>query len=275
LIEGETSMNRAVSQRSLVFGAGALAASLCIPTIALAQDAPPPGDGTTTAPPADGTPPGNYPPPPPRAPAGQQPSYQYPPSQYPPNYPPPYYPPQRVRRARYETYSPDGIYRPISFSLGIGPGLMWGPKFDGHPESDIRGKAALSYNLFRLGFGIAPNLQLILAFEGTGTNSIVPQGDFAGEHSWVTQHNWLLGLQFFFLQHFYVRGAAGLGTISESSASLDTSGGNGIAVAGAVGIELVQSRHAALGLELNGSHTTYDSNEHWTTGGLDMAVSFF
>jgi hypothetical protein len=275
-------MNRAVSPRSLVFGGVALTVALCVPSVVLAQDAPPPAAGPPTAPPPDATnaqpapPPGNYPPPPPRS-ATPAPAYQYP-QQYPqgsryPGYPPPppayapYYPPPRVRRSSYEYYpQTDGIYRPFSLTLAIGPGFLRGP------YSDVdQGKAALSYNLVRLGFGIAPNLQFILAFEGTGANTIA--GD-TGESAWLSQQNWLLGLQYYMLRRLYVRGAAGVASISEHTASYDNPGLTGIAMSAGIGVELVQSQHAAVGLDLNGSFNSY-SGEHWETGGLDLAVTFF
>jgi hypothetical protein len=305
-------MNRGVSQRSLAFGGVTLAVALCLPSVALAQDAPATTVEPPTAPPPDAAnaepapPPAQYPPPPPRAPAGnpagyppspqngyppaQQGGYQpgppanYPPSPqngYPPaNYPPPppryqtapgygpppgyYYPPPRVNR--YSQYYPqvEGVYRPISFTMGIGPGALIGP--------DHIHEAALSYNLARLGIGVAPNLQLTIAFEGTGANRV---SGLTGEDSWLSQNTWMFGVQYWLLPRVYVRLGAGASTISEHSASLDVYyDGTGIAMGGGIGFEFVQTRHVALALDLNGSFTQY-SNDHWGTTGANLAVSFF
>jgi hypothetical protein len=160
-----------------------------------------------------------------------------------------------------------GLYRPFSFTVGVGPGYLhgWGNNFDS--ESSV----ALSYNLFRLGFGIAPHTQLTIAFEGAGANSTSP---LTGEHSWLRQENWLLGLQYHFIPHFYVRGGIGAGFISESTATYFASGGTGFATAGAIGWEFVQTPHVAVALDANGSVTKYP-DQYWSTAGLNLAVSFF
>jgi hypothetical protein len=117
-----------------------------------------------------------------------------------------------------------------------------------------------------------PNVQFILAFEGTGTSTHSRDG--YNEPSWLHQDNWLLGIQYHFLQKLYLRGAFGAGFIRESSASFSASGGTGMAMAGALGMEFVQTPHVALGLEANGSVTKY-SDQYWSTAGLNLAVSFF
>jgi hypothetical protein len=171
------------------------------------------------------------------------------------------------RRAVAYYAPPNTIYRPFSFTVGVGPGYLHGW---GNP-ADAESSVALSYNLFRLGFGIAPNTSFILAFEGTGANSTSP---LTGEHSWLRQENWLLGVQYHIVPRLYVRGGLGAGFISESSASVYASGGTGIATAGAIGWEFVQTPHVALALDANGSITSY-SDQYWSTAGLNLAVSFF
>ena len=267
-------MKRSVSLWSLSSaGAGLVAAAaLCLaPRVSLAQDAP-----AEAAPSQPAAPPGNYPPPPPRA-ANAQPQQPYYQGGQPGYYPPPpqyYYPPPRVNRRSQWGYYPEaepaGVYRPFSFTLAIGPGWLNGPmKGPNYDQYDT--KAGLSYNLIRLGFGIVPNLQFTLAFEATGVTSVSP---LTNEDSWLHQENWLAGLQFFFLRRFYLRGAVGVGEISETSDSAAVSNGAGVVVAGGAGFEFVQTRHVSLALELNGSRTQY-AREHWATGGADVAVSFF
>jgi hypothetical protein len=249
--------------------------ALCIAQVAAAQDAPaagsapPPAPAQQPAPPP--APPGNYPPPPPRA--SQQGDYQYPPQYPPPQYPqyPQYPPTYYAQHPGFGFTPPTSIYRPFSFTIGVGPGYLHGWGTDDNGKSDAESGFALSYNLFRLGFGIIPNLAFWVGFEGTGTNSTSP---LTGENSWLRQENWLLGLQYYLVPRLYVRGGMGAGFISETTASIAASGGTGIAFAGAIGWEFVQTAHVALALDANGSITKY-SNQNWSTAGLNLAVSFF
>jgi hypothetical protein len=244
-----------------------LVAALCIARVAVAQDAPATGSAPATEqPPQTPPPPRGYPPPPPRAPS--QGGYQYP-QQYPQQYPPTYWTPAQQQPAW--GYRPIAIYRPFSFTIGVGPGYLHGWGTNDAGKSDAESGFALSYNLFRLGFGIVPNLSFWLGFEGTGTNTTSP---LTGENSWLRQENWLLGLQYHLVPRLYVRGGMGAGFISETTASIAASGGTGIAFAAAIGYEFVQTPHVALALDANGSVTKY-SNQYWSTAGLNLAVSFF
>ena len=242
----------------------------CIARVAAAQDAPAAGSAPAAAPaqpaPTPPPPPRGYPPPPPRAPA--QGGYQHP-QQYPPP-PPTYYAPAPQQGWGYNQ-PPSYIYRPFSFTIGVGPGYLHGWGKDAVGDLDSESSVALSYNLFRLGFGIAPNLAFWLGFEGAGANSTSP---LTGEHSWLRQENWLLGIQWHFVPRLYVRGGVGAGYISETSASVVASGGTGLATASAIGWEFVQTPHIALALDANGSITNY-SNQYWSTAGINLAVSFF
>jgi hypothetical protein len=279
-------MKCAVSQLNVMaIGAGTLfALGLGLAGPALAQDTPAeaapatsPAPETAPAPsapaeaaPAQSAPARAYPPPPPRypnqAPPANYPS-QTPPANYPsapPGYqnPPTYWGPPSVGRNQWGYPAVEGIYRPFSFTIGVGPGALIGPG-----EHEL----ALSYNLFRLGFGLARDLSFVISFEGTGTSSISPE---TGEDSWLKQENWLLGIQYHVVPRLYLRGSLGAGFVSEHTESASFAGGRGVAMAGAIGYEFIQTAHVALALDLNGSVTKY-ARESWKTAGLNLAVSFF
>jgi hypothetical protein len=279
-------MKRAVSQRSLqpIGAAAVLAAALCIPRASAAQGAPAPPEAAPapSAPaetaPAQSAPPRAYPPPPPRYSNQAPPNYPqapgYPtqaptgyPSQAPSGYqaPPSSWVPSSVNQRRQWGYYPqvEGIYRPFSFTVGVGPGTLIGP---GEPNN-----VAISYNLFRLGFGIASNLQFVLAFEGTGTTSVNP---LTGLDSWLRQDQWLLGIQYYLVPRLYLRGGVGVGSVSEHTEFDSFDGGTGVAMAGAIGFEFVQTPHVALALDLNGSVTQY-ARERWKTAGVNLTLAFF
>ena len=223
-------------------------AALCIAPVSQAQNTP------TAAPAPAQQPPPNYPPPPPRYPSGGYPQSP-PPTQWAPAQP------------RQWAYYPEvgGVYRPFSFTLGVGPGYMHGP--------EKAREVGLSYNLFRLGFGIIPNLQFVLAFEGMGANTT---SRLTGESSWLHQENWLIGVQYHVLRRLYVRGGVGAGFIGERTETTNLPGpGTGLAMAGAIGWEFVQTPHIALALDANGSVTKYAAKEYWGTAGLNLAVSFY
>jgi hypothetical protein len=155
-----------------------------------------------------------------------------------------------------------GVYRPFSFTAAVGPGALLGPG-----ESAL----AVSYQLFRLGLGVARNFSVLFAFEGAGTNSVNPA---TNRESWLKQDIWQLGVQSHLRQRLYVRGGLGVGFVSEKVGGRTFDGGRGMALCAAVGYEVVQLWFAAVALDLHGSTTRY-ARESWQTAGLDLAVSFF
>jgi hypothetical protein len=92
--------------------------------------------------------------------------------------------------------------------------------------------------------------------------------------SWLKQDLWSAGLQASLLPRLYLRGGMGIGLVSESVGDRTFSGGRGLAVEAAVGWELVQLRHLAMAVEVNGSNTHYP-RESWQTAGLQLSVSLF
>jgi hypothetical protein len=192
-----------------------------------------------------------YPPPPPRYPGEPPLDYPFPTSASGP-----------APTGAFPAAPPSGVYRPFSFTAAVGPGALLGPG-----ESSL----AVSYQLFRLGLGVARNFSLLFAFEGAGTNSVNP-----GTHrpSWLKQDIWQLGVQSHLLQRLYVRGGLGVGFVSEKVGGRTFDGGRGVALCAGVGYELVQLWFAAVALDLHGSTTRYE-RESWQTAGLDLAVSFF
>jgi hypothetical protein len=157
---------------------------------------------------------------------------------------------------------PSGVYRPFSFTAAVGPGALLGPG-----ESAF----AVSYQLFRLGLGVAPNFSVLFAFEGAGTSSVNPA---TNRESWLKQDIWQLGVQSHLRRRLYVRGGLGVGFVSEKVGGRTFDGGRGMALCAAVGYEVVQLWFAAVALDLHGSTTRY-ARESWQTAGLDLAVSFF
>jgi hypothetical protein len=258
--------NRLTILAPACFACACLATTLLATSPAFAQTEPAPPPAADQAPPPSRP----YPPPPP-PPIDQTP---YPQTQYPPPPPGAGYPTGHSYLEPPSGYYPGaGIYRPISFSVGLGPSALVGPK-SCLPDGSCSGvhDLALSYNLFRLGFGVARNLSFIISFEGAGTSSISPQ---TGESSWLSQSVLTGGLQVHILPPLYLRGGIGAGWVNESTNSVDNSLGGGIAFSGAVGFEFVQTMHTALALEAAGSVAKYSGNEVWGMAGVNLAVSFF
>src|SRR5688572_920703 len=111
---GGITMKRTVSVFALVV------AALCIAPVAQAQNAQP-AESAPAAPAQPPAPPSGYPPPPPRYPpsGGQNPGgYQ--------NQPPTYWAPAQPRQQWTHYPEVSGVYRPFSFTLGVGPGYMHG-----------------------------------------------------------------------------------------------------------------------------------------------------
>jgi hypothetical protein len=233
------------------WGAGGLLAAAALASgVAHAQGAP--AVAPAMMQPAPPPPSGPFPPPPPRH-DGQPPPFDYPFS------------------ADQRSGAPPGLvaggdegggFRRFSATAAFGPGILVGPG-----ERSL----AMSYQLIRLGIGLDRNLALMFGFSGVGTSSVNPK---TGNDSWLKQEVWSLGLQGNLLPRFYVRGGLGTGHVSESAGGQTFSGGRGLEAEGAVGYELLQRRHVALAVELNGSWTHY-SRESWKTAGLQMSVSLF
>lgn len=209
--------------------------------IGLGAAAPPPAAAQAPAP-APG-----YPPPPPRF-DGPPPPFEY-----------PYTNEAAPTPAPAPTVA--GLRR-LSFTAALGPGALIGPG-----ERSL----AVTYQLFRLGVGLAPNLALMFGFDGVGTNSVNPA---TGLDSWLRQDVWSLGLQAHVRPALYVRGGMGLGFVSEKAGGRKFSGGRGVSASAAVGYELLQRQHVALSLDLNASLTKY-ARESWKTAGLQVALSIF
>jgi hypothetical protein len=153
-------------------------------------------------------------------------------------------------------------YRGFSLTLGVGPGGLFGPG-----EQAL----ALSYLPCRLGYGIAPNLMLVLAYEGMGTNSVNPH---THQDSWLYQNIVWLGLQGRLRSQVYLRGGMGMSSVGEKTSSESFSGGHGMAVLGAIGRDIFTADHVALAIEVNASYARYP-RESWQTLGLQLAASFF
>ena len=220
---------------------------------AAAQTTPEPPPPTVAAQPAPPPPTGAFPPPPPRfedqaAAEGQSlvPREELPWSQ---------------DIAAHST-DPAASVRRFSFTAALGPGMLAGPG-----ERSL----AMSYQLFRLGLGLNERLAIVLGFAGVGTSSVNP---LTMRDSWLKQDLWSAGLQVNLMPRLYVRGGMGIGLVSESVGDRTFSGGRGLAVEAAVGWELLQMRHLAMAVELNGSNTHYP-RESWQTAGLQVAVSLF
>jgi hypothetical protein len=228
-----------------------LVAALCIARPSQAQNAPAAPSAPAATPPA---PPPNYPPPPPRYPS----SGGY-------GNPPPSYWAPAPQRQWYDPEVTGGVFRPFSFTLGVGPGFLHGP--------EDANEVGLSYNLFRIGIGVIPNLQFVLAFEGMGANTT---SRLTGEYSWLHQENWLVGVQWHVLRRLYLRGEVGAGFIGERTDTVSIPGpGTGLATAAGIGYEFVQTPHISLALDANASLTKYAAKEYWTTTGLNLAVTFY
>ncbi len=159
----------------------------------------------------------------------------------------------------YPPPPPDGVYRPFSFTLGAGPGIL--RLNNGLDTSPAWG---ISYAL-RFGFGIQPDLIFTMGFEGT---SATKNGTLA------SQDALLLGLQYFVSQLAYVRGAMGIANETEEDANEIYMDQNGLALQGALGVDLVQGANVALSLEAAVMLGRY-STETWTSGGLNLLFSLY
>jgi hypothetical protein len=162
----------------------------------------------------------------------------------------------------YPPPPPTGVYRPFSLSIAVGPGAMFGPG-----EQIL----ALSHNVVRVGWGLARDLSFFASIEGARAPSVNPA---TRARSWLRHETFSAGVQYHFLQSFYVRGSAGVGLVGEETARQSFSGGRGIATSAAVGVEIAQVTHTALGFELAGNVTRYP-REYWGTAGLNLVLSLF
>jgi hypothetical protein len=89
----------------------------------------------------------------------------------------------------------------------------------------------------------------------------------------LSQTNYLLGAQFFFLPRFYGRGGVGLATVSEQT-ELDSYGSAGQAFLAGVGAELLQGDSVALGVEWSSALARFPSGSYFQNG-LCLALVFY
>jgi hypothetical protein len=226
----------------LLLGQGAARAQPSEPPPPPAEPAP------TTEPAPPQQPPPNYPQPPPN----------YPPP--PPNYPPaPYGPPPYgyYQSGYYPAAQPQrSLYRPFTLGLGLGVGTLTFRDLFGARASEV----GLSYTM-RVGFGVTNRWLVFLGAEGTGVNHL---------DAGLWQTAYLLGAQFFVIQHLYLRAGFGLA----NSTGVDANDSTGQALTGVAGFEFAQGYSTALGLELSVTAARYPG-AIWTNGGLNFVLSFF
>ncbi len=242
-----------------------------------APQPPPPQE----LPPGYGPPPGYRHGPPLPAPPG------YPPPEYgPPNYPPPGYgpyyhdyygypPPPRYYRHRYfhpapSFYPEPAAYRAFFFGFGLGVGGVGILPNDTSVNSNAS-RVGLGYNL-RFGFGVSPRWSILLSADGA-------QAYFDGFD--VSETAWTIGPQVLITRQLYARAGVGAATYSQDacdSYGYCYAGGasdSGMAVAGAIGFEFMQSYHTALALEAAGTVARFPNKDKVTTFGINFVLNLF
>ncbi|MDX2021863.1 MAG: hypothetical protein SF187_16620 [Deltaproteobacteria bacterium] len=166
----------------------------------------------------------------------------------------------------YPPPPPQGVYRPFSFSVGLGPGFLALK----NETVDNSSSAGAVYSL-RFGFGVQPNLSIVLGFEGASAQK---------DGVRANQDALLLGIQYFFHQVIYVRGGMGIANETEEDNLGIAVDQNGFAFQGALGVDLLQSSNVALSLEggvLVGRYPGEPNSdgETWTSGGLSLVFSLY
>lgn len=248
-----------------------------------APPAPPAAEAKTQPPqpqdlPPEYAPPPGYrhaPPPPPGYPPYPPPAYgPYYNEYYGPAYPPPpprYYRPRPYYAPAPVRYYPEPLtYRPFFFGFGLGVGGVAILPHD-TTTADNTSRAGLGYNL-RFGFGVSPRWSIVLSADGA-------QAYFNGVS--VSQTAWTIGPQVFITPKLYARAGVGAATYTQDacdSYGYCYTGGDsdsGMALAGAVGFEFMQSYHTALALEANGTVGYYPNKDKVSTFGLNFVLNLF
>jgi len=196
-----------------------------------------------------------------------------------PSYPPPRYQRPRYRQPAPARYYPQPIsYRPFFFGVGLGVGGVALFPIEGAGEASSR--AGMSYNL-RFGFGVAPRWSIVLS--GDGAFSYFSPYD-------IDQSVWSIGPQVFLNRNIYARLGIGVATKSIDVRSGDgyydyyrynAHSDSGMGGTVAIGAELMQSYHVALGLEAVATFGHYQSADPITasknsgTLGINFLLQLF
>lgn len=118
--------------------------------------------------------------------------------------------------------------------------------------------------LVRIGFGLAPNLQVFLGIDGMGISE--PSSD-------LTVSNYLIGVQYFVLPRLYLRGGIGIASVTESDAYFsDSAAGQGFL--GGIGLDLAQGDNVSFGVEFNGAASRFSAGTYFASG-LSFVLSFY
>jgi hypothetical protein len=167
----------------------------------------------------------------------------------------------------YEREPPDQTrslpWRPVSLTLSLGLASPSDSSVD-HRDSGA------SFGL-RLGAEIAQRLALTVGLEATNA-----QRDGYNENQWA----FLVGLQWFFLPQWFLRGAIGAGSVSTDDAQAyaryfgHDDDGLHAALGAGVGVELLQTEDFALGVELAGTWLHLPGVE-WNSLGANLVISFY
>lgn len=125
---------------------------------------------------------------------------------------------------------------------------------------------------FHLGGMLSPRFALM--FEGQVNFQTVQRNQF--DDTVLTQSAGMLAGQFWILPQLWIKGGIGFAHLSLDESIFVEDVGNGLAVMGAVGVELFSARNFAFELQGRLISGTYNSgNDHVTSGTIGLGLNWF
>ena len=200
--------------------------------------------------------------------------YEYgpPPPPYPP-YPPPRYYRRYAPPAGPVAYPEPLRYRPFFFGFGLGVSGVAVFPYASYAGNTAR--VGIGYNL-DIGFGLSPRWSLVLAVDGAAAHF---------NNADVSSTVYTIGPQFFITRNLYARvGIGGADRTYDYGNGYDRSGyyydngfdsNSGLGGVAALGVEVMQSYHVALGIEANGTLSYFRNDDTLSTFGINFVMKLF
>jgi hypothetical protein len=159
----------------------------------------------------------------------------------------------------------------LAFGFGVGLGGM-------HDDTGSIGCNSCDFNPlafegdFHIGGMLSPRFALL--FEAQVNSQLVDSDRFNGDQ-FLTQGAAMIAGQFWLIPQLWIKGGIGFANLQVDDAFFTTDVGNGGALMGAIGIELLSARNFALDLQGRVVEGLYSDDYHVTSGTIGIGIDWY
>lgn len=159
----------------------------------------------------------------------------------------------------------------LAFGFGLGLGGMRDDFGDIRCESCDFNALAGEFDI-HIGGMLSPRFALL--FEAQGNSQQVDSSFIDGD-TFLTQGAAMLAGQFWLIPQLWIKGGIGFASLQVDDGLFVSDIGNGAALMGAIGIELLSARNFALDLQGRVIEGVYSNNYHVTSGTIGIGIDWY